>query len=66
MKASIAGSTIHGIALVVATNPDAAYQKLRKHLDEQDLGYGKDRELETVELIAEDCDYPDCTMRLFK
>ena len=66
MTFGIAGGTVHGIAFVVATNPDVAYRKLRKHLDKQDLGYGKDRELEKVELIAENIDYPDCATRLLQ
>ena len=66
MQSSIGSCIVHGIAFVVATNPDQAYRKLLKYLEKEDLGYDRDRELETIELIAEDDDYPDCQTRLFQ
>lgn len=56
---------IHGIAYVVATDPTAAYEKVRIYLNDRELGYDKDRELSRIELLAEIGDYPDCMMRLF-
>ena len=54
----------HGIAYVVARNPDEAYKKLRKYLDEKDLGFRKERDLDKVELVAEAIDYPSSIMLL--
>ena len=50
----------HGAAYVVANNPEEAYSKLRSHLDKHNLGFRKDRELHTIELVAEDCTCPSC------
>lgn len=49
----------HGIAYVVAENTYSAYKMLRKFLDENDLGYSGDRELKSVELIADSYIYSD-------
>jgi len=50
---------------VVANNPTEAYQILRKYLDEKDYFFEKERELDNIELVAEEGDYPDCEMQLF-
>jgi hypothetical protein len=57
--------TAHGVAYVVAENPDAAYTKLRESLDKRNLGFPKDREMHTVELIAATGDYPACGHSLY-
>lgn len=59
MLSNITGPAF-GNAYVVATDPTEAYAKLRKRLDERDVGFSKDRELGSVTLIAESADYPDC------
>ena len=51
----------HGVSYVVADNTDVAYQKVRKYLDDNDIGFSKDRELDKVELIAEA--YPHTNVR---
>ena len=43
----------HGISYVVAENTDEAYLKVKKYVDEKDLGFSKDRELATIELVAD-------------
>jgi hypothetical protein len=53
-----------GIAYVLAENPSQAYDKLRDILDKRDLGFSHERELESIRLLAEDSDYPNCRMRL--
>ena len=58
-------STVNGIAYVVADNSDEAYKKLKKYLDEKEIGFFMERELDKVELIAEATDYPHCYTRLF-
>ena len=54
----------YGISYVVAEDTAQAYAKVRQHLDERDLGFTTDRELEKVELIAEATNYPNCDTQL--
>ena len=51
---------------VIAENSDEAYKKVRKFLDENDLGFTKYRELDKVELIADSYRYTDvgCLLHL--
>lgn len=65
MASSASGRVAHGVAYVVATNSDDAYQRVRADLDKRDIGLTNERELDKIELIAESCDYPDCGIRLF-
>jgi len=55
----------HGTAYVVACNPSEAYAKLRDELDRRKLGDTSERELKTIELVAELAQYPDCGIALF-
>lgn len=55
----------YGVAYVVADNPDEAYRKLRESLEGRNIGFARDRELSTVELLAEAVPYPDCGIRLY-
>lgn len=50
---------------VVAEDPTSAYQMVRDYLDGEDIGYTGGRELKSVELIAENEDYPECEHKLF-
>ena len=52
MKYSASGVT-HGVNYVVAKDPTEAYEIVRSFIDKENLGFYKDRELESVELIAE-------------
>lgn len=54
-----------GAPMVVATDPTAAYEIVKKWLDEKDYGFRKDRELDCVELVADDYEYTDAPSRLF-
>ena len=65
MTSSIGSNAVHGIAYVVSDNAEEAYQKLRKHLDKEDLGFSNERTLESIELIAEEGKYPDTLFKLF-
>jgi len=56
---------IHGISYVVAADPTTAYIKVRKHLDDNDIGFSSDRELDKIELIACSRDYNDTKIKLF-
>jgi hypothetical protein len=55
----------NGYAYVVAENTDDAYKKVRAYLDTKELGFRHERELNCVELLAEEGDYPNCGLRLF-
>ena len=55
----------NGIAYVLADGPTEAYEKVRASLEERNLGFPKDRELDRIELIAENADYPDCGARVY-
>ena len=56
----------YGSSYVIAENSDEAYKKVRKFLDENDLGFTKYRELDKVELIADSYRYTDvgCLLHL--
>jgi hypothetical protein len=56
---------VHGIAYVVADTPDAAYKKLRDSLDKRNLGLLNERELDKIELLAEEAIYPACGIALY-
>jgi hypothetical protein len=55
----------YGISYVIAKNMDEAYRKVREFLDDQDIGFRKDREVEKVELLAEDYQYTGTGTMLF-
>ena len=58
-------TSAYGKAYVVAKDPTDAYEKVRTRLDIEDVGYSQDRELESIELLAEDTEFPDCRTRLY-
>ena len=49
--------TAYGVSYVVAENSHEAYLKVKKFLQSKNLGNSKDRELDKIELIAEDYQY---------
>lgn len=54
--------------LVVANNANEAYLKLRKYLDEEDLGFLDERNLKSIEVIANkinDDNYDDIFEELY-
>lgn len=65
MTYSSSGGTVFGVAYVVAKNTDAAYEQVRQALDSRALGFKSERELDRVELLAEEADYPDCNTILY-
>ena len=64
MTSSMTG-VAYGISYVIAKNMDEAYKKVREFLDDNDIGFRKDREIEKVELLAEDYQYTDTGAMLF-
>lgn len=65
MQYATGNSVVHGVAYVLARTTEEAYRKVRAYLDKHDIGFSCDRELQSVELVAESADYPECSMRLF-
>jgi len=50
---------------VVADDTAEAYKRVRKWLDDEDYGFSHERELESVELLADEYEYNDVKTRLF-
>lgn len=65
MTSSIAGGTAHGHPYVLANDPTEALSKVQDYLNKKDLGFSKDREMDTIELLAEEGYYPGCGIPLF-
>lgn len=65
MQTTIGGQVAFGQAYVVAPDPTEAYRKLRATLDARDIGFAKDREMLSIELVAEAVEYPDCGIILY-
>ncbi len=51
------GDRQRGICYVIALDPTAAYNAVREYLDKEDLGFRYERELESIKLIADTCEY---------
>ena len=65
MTSTLMGTqTAYGAPFVVADSLDGAYQVVRGYLDRKDLGFTRDREVDRVELLAEEGDYPSCLVQL--
>ena len=59
-------SAPHGKAYILANDPKEASERLLSYVKDNNLGFTNERELKSVELIAEADDlYPKCGMRLF-
>ena len=64
MQSSTSGIA-HGVAYVVCGHPTEAYQILRDALEKDDIGFYGDRELHSIELIAEEGKYPSSGYALY-
>lgn len=58
-------STDYGNPFVVADNPTDALKKVQEYLKMRDIGFVHEREMNTIELLAEVGDYPECHVQLF-
>jgi hypothetical protein len=56
---------ICGTPYVIANDPGEAYGIVKKFLQEEDVGYDKDREMRNIELLADTVQYPPCGDMLF-
>ena len=50
---------------VVAKSMDEAYSKVKEFMDDNDIGNYVERELDSIEFLAEDKKYPNCGNMLF-
>ena len=57
--------TNYNESYVVAERPDRAYQQVREFLHVRGLCFNEQRELDTITLLAEMCEYPMCRTMLF-
>jgi len=66
-RVTLMGDNIAGcnISYCVAEDSGEAYKMVREYMDLEELGYEKDRELNFVELIADEMTFPTCGHRLF-
>jgi len=55
----------HGVSMVVAKNSEEAYTKVKEYLDQNDIGFSKDRELDKIELLASTYEYNNTGCILF-
>ena len=58
-------STAYGRPYVVANDSTEALQKVQSYLKERNLGFPRDRVMDTIELLAEEGDYPGCGIQLY-
>ena len=65
LHASLGTNKDHGTYYVVSKNTEDAYQKVRKYLNELDYGFDRERELDKIEVIADDYFYGDANYMLF-
>lgn len=57
--------TSYGYPFVVAEDPAEALKKVQGYLNKRDLGFASEREMDNIELLAEEGDYPGCNIQLF-
>lgn len=65
MTTSLGSHVTWGISYVIAPNPTDAYEMVRQYLVDNKIGFDHDRELSSIELLADDEEYPDCNIRLY-
>lgn len=58
-------STNYGNPYVIAISPNEALAKVQANVNDKDLGFTKDREMQSIELLAEVGDYPTCRTQIF-
>jgi hypothetical protein len=58
-------STAYGRPFVVAKDPAEALKNVQDYLNEKNLGFLREREIDRIELLAEEGKYPTCGIQLF-
>ena len=57
LKNDYGAGSEYGVSYVVATDPTKAYEIVKTFLDERELGFGHDRRLKTITLLADEQHY---------
>lgn len=65
MKSSIMDDQTWGVSYAVAETAHEAGEKVKTSLTSRDIGFPRDREVEKIELLAENVNYPDCRTVLY-
>lgn len=65
MTASVSQGTRYGCPFIVATSLDEALGAVQKYLADHKIGFPEDRELESIELLADETEHPMCKVQLF-
>lgn len=58
-------ATNYNVSYVVANDSTSAYKLVRAFLDKKDLCFEDEREMKTVELLADTAEYGSCRTLLF-
>ena len=64
-KVTLCGMEDYRVSYVVSEDSEKAYKTVREYLDNMGIGPSDKKALKSVELIAEDAEYPECKTRLF-
>ena len=54
----------YGCPYVVAKSADEAIEKAQNYVNKENLGFREERELDRIELLAEETQYPSCRIQL--
>lgn len=65
MTTGIGSDMVHGVAYAVAEDSAEAYEMVRQYLVDEQIGFDTDREMRSVELLADEATYPRCSYRLY-
>ena len=65
MQSAIGDSISYGKSFVLADDPSSAYNKVKEFVDKEDLGFVHNRELEYIELLADEGRYNDVGTMVF-
>jgi hypothetical protein len=65
MTTSVGTGTRYGCPFVVATSLDEALGVVQEYLADHKIGFPADRELESIELLADESEHPLCSDQLF-
>lgn len=65
MRSAIGSNINYGRSYVLADDPTSAYEKVKKFLGKEDLGFAHERQLESIELLADEDRYNDIGTMIF-
>jgi len=55
----------YGTSYVIAEDAQKAVDKVQSYLNEKNIGFRRERELDSVTLLADSTQYPDCGCKLY-